>query len=141
MRMLHFLVLLMVALFSACSTTAPDATGKPPPGVRRVRVAKYDTSNYPATERLHVYSASETIPRHRVIALLAVEAQPSEEGIYMNAIAWKARQLGAQGLQVLPLQSAVNGQMTITIKPTPIWGRPNTSVVFRANALVFENKP
>jgi hypothetical protein len=83
---------------------------------------------------LAVFDDAASVKRpYKIIALLSHESQPSSSGRMMNAIAFRARQLGADGMIVLPPKST--GWHWSGLGGGP--GQP----IYSAQAIVFTDSP
>ena len=127
------LQLLVIALIlSACSTAPKQAADQPIKHADRVKVATYDSSPRPASARLDVYDLSRDAqanpaPKaHKVIALLTCEGGAQEEAEMMNAIMYRARQLGADGVVILPPDRTYG-----------LWSALGERRIFSAKAIVY----
>lgn len=110
-----------------------------------VQVALYDTSVRQPSTRLEVFNNYEQLGgrKYHVIARVSRNANPADEGLILNALAAKARRIGAHGLVILP--PLVYGD-TGSINPQ-VGGVGNNNSpkkdepVFRADALIFDAPP
>lgn len=129
-------LLILILLLSACSSNKdPNA---PPRYASSVIVTSYTTTNYPPTPDLTVYNQGDTIPPHKIIAMLSRHGHERDQGKILNAIAWKARQLGAQAIIILDERPVAAPSTTIAAgvfstaksdkKEQPVW---------RANAIIY----
>lgn len=124
------IMLATLALLVGCSNTPStpiSSSGDPP--VRyagKVQVATFDSSPRPPTIKLVVIQETPTQKFH-VIAQLTIFGKTQDEGRLANALAWKARQIGADALLMLP-----------RVRQTGAFGIPNDRCVLRANAIVFD---
>jgi hypothetical protein len=124
-----FSALVLLVAVTGCSTTP---SGNPADGAPkyagRIKVAQYDLSPRTPSLSLEVFDAPPTRP-HKVIALLSHKAEPNDSAQMMNAIAWRARQLGAQGLIVLrPQETGMRWNQ---------WGMERGEPIYSANAIIF----
>ena len=123
-----------IVLFTGCHTPWPQGAAgtheKAPPRAGRVDIATYDITERAPVKRLDVYESPEKVTQpYSVIALLTCEGAAAEEGMMMNAILYRARQIGAQGVIVLP---AERPGLTANLLFAG-----NDRRVFRANAIVY----
>jgi hypothetical protein len=125
-----FVPLLLVVLFGlGCRAPLPSNPADPAPRyASRIKVAQYDLSPRAPNRSLEVFDAPPTRP-HKVIALLSHKAEPNDSAAMMNAIAWRARQLGADAIIVLPPQE--------TGIRWNNWGVERGEPIYSANAIVF----
>ena len=120
--------LVLSVLLMGCTTASVNSADPAPRYAGRIKVAIFDASTRPATTSLEVFDAPPARP-HKVIALLSHKAEPQDSALMLNAIAWRARQLGAQGLIVLPPQE--------TGYRWNQWGAERGEPVYSGNAIVF----
>ena len=125
------LVFILLACCAGCATTTPVATAdKPPRYASRVQVARYDATERSVRPEFAVYADAASVPRpYRIIALVSHNANPEDQALMMQAIAWRARQLGADGMIVLPPISGgwhADG-----------FGTKSKEPVFSAHAIIF----
>ena len=140
-RLALFVVALLIV---GCSTEYVSVNGeKPPRYATDVQVARYETENRAPSARLEVFNSVDALrQRHyRIIALLTREGNREDEGLIMNAIAWRARQLGAEGIippGFIPSTGSTNGpQISVnTSVNIGFWNEGNKNI-FRACAIVF----
>ena len=97
------LVIIPIFIFLAgCAAPPVSRNGEPPVRYAAyVKVAIFDTTERPATDKLSVYREKPAFKYH-TIATLTIDGELEKEGALINAIAWRARQLGADGIIVLP---------------------------------------
>lgn len=132
------LLLLLASILITCGcasnpSNAPQAKEKKPKHYSRVKVAIYDTTPRTATTQLDYFAEGTTIPKqHKVIALLTCEGAAHEEGEMVNAINFRARELGASGVIQLRADQP-NASVAIA---HPMWQAPDRRV-FRANAIIY----
>jgi hypothetical protein len=127
-------ILLTALTLCACRTEYVSSTGEPTPRyANEVQVARYDATDRQPTAQLEVFSNPQALGNrpYRVIALLTREGYRRDEGLIMNAIAWRARQIGAEGL--IPEGPVYGGSPWAHGR----WEQP----VFRALAIVFSSQP
>jgi hypothetical protein len=124
------ILLSTLLLLVGCSSTPVSTSGDPPVRYARyVQVATFDFSPRSATAKLDILQTPPTRKNH-VIAELTIDGSAENEGKLINALAWKARQLGADALVVLtPV-----GQRNYDALGIP----EETHWIFRANAIVFD---
>ena len=96
---------LLIPIFAAllvagCETaTQQSSSEKPVKHAGRLKAALYDSSSRSATTQLDVYDSEQKFQRaHKIIALLTCEGAAQEEGEMVNAINYRARQIGASGV-------------------------------------------
>lgn len=94
----------MLLLLVGCNTmppaTVPSAGDPPVRYVQYIKVANYDSSTHPATSKLTIFREVPNLKYH-TIATLTVSGTADKEGALVNALAWKARQLGADSIIIL----------------------------------------
>ena len=124
-------MLMGTVVIMGCNTAskygAQGGGEKPPTRAGRVKIASYDSVSRQPTHSLEVYDTPQQIPRlYKVIALLACEGAAHEEGMMVNAINYRARQLGANGVIVLP-----------TDRSGAVFSPQSDRRVFRRKAIVY----
>jgi hypothetical protein len=99
MKIIFMLATLL--LLVSCSSTPVSTSGEPPVRYARyVKVAIYDSTSRPATDKLTVIRETPTRKYH-TIATLTIDGTAEKEGELVNALAWKARQMGADSILIL----------------------------------------
>jgi hypothetical protein len=99
-----------------------------------VKVARFDSVwRAPRTQDIDVYQAGEQVPHggKRAIALMSFECEIQDETHAVAGFIVKAKDLGADGVVLLPLELPSAGQVIVNI-PSPRDRR-----VFRAHAIVY----
>ncbi len=125
--------ILTTFLFIGCATSPQDASNRPPKHVGRVKTAAFDTTARQVTTELEVFDETKKLDRpHKVIALLTAEGAANEEGDLVNAMMFKARQLGANAVVMLPPDRPNAGVVFNNIL------QPADRRVFRGNAVVYK---
>jgi hypothetical protein len=124
----NLIFLVSVLFFAGCASAPVNSADPAPRYASRIKVAIYDLTPRTPTTSLDVFDAPPSRP-HKVIALLSHKAEPNDSAAMMNAIAWRARQLGAQGMIVLPPQD--------TGVRWNNWGMEKGEPIYSANAIVF----
>lgn len=115
-------------LLTACRSIPANSNDPAPRYARRIKVAQYDLTTRTPTLSLEVFDTAPARP-HKVIALLSHKAEPNDSAAMMNAIAWRARQLGAHGLIVLkPQETGMRWNH---------WGMERGEPIYSANAIIF----
>jgi len=117
----------LAALLAGCTTPGPDT---PPPHMSRVKVLMYDHTPRTMTAKLDFCNRPPTKP-HKVIALITCEGAYHEEVVMMEAIHFKARQIGADGVIRADTAQATTGS-------GPAAGGRS---LYRAEAFVYETTP
>ena len=66
---------------------------------RYVQVATYDSTPRPPTIKVNII---KELPNraHHIIASLTIDGEAENEGKLINALAWKARQIGADSILI-----------------------------------------
>lgn len=96
------LPLFVIMVATGCSSPPESRNGEAPVRYAQyVKVATFDTTVRPATDKLTVYREKPAFKYH-TIATLTIDGELEKEGALINAIAWRARQLGADGIIILP---------------------------------------
>ncbi len=133
----------ILVVAAGCSTTPiPTGAEKPVRYASSVQVASYDSDTRTSTTRLEVFPSVEAVGQrsYRIIALLARGGNREDEGLIMNANAWRARQLGAEGMIIIDKDASPLVNMNTSVR---IGGWPGSDKsskekpVFRAYAIVF----
>ena len=91
-----------VLIVAGCSSTPPATTSgeQPVRYVQYVKVATFDTTPRSPTSKLNVLREAP-IQKYHAIASLTIDGTADKEGNLVNAIAWKARQIGADSILLL----------------------------------------
>lgn len=121
----------MILFVLGCRTSSTENPADPAPRyASRINVARYDITQRQPSTAFTVYDESTAITRpFKIIAYLSHGAKPSDSAAMLNAIAWRARQLGADGMVVL--------QPEDTGFSVNQFGGGHRQPVYRANAFVF----
>ena len=125
----------IISILTLSSLIITGCAGKPPAAanVTKVTVAIYDVTPRTASTELTVYQTAEAVTRpYRSIALINALDKTQAEAQVLDAICARARELGAQGLIVLPPQQPYRGW--------PASATDQNLRNFRAEAIVFTNK-
>src|SRR5690242_1574586 len=103
-RSLTLTVLLCLSCAVGCAARSGGSDDEPVRYANSVSAAMYDTTRRAPVPTLEVFQSDQELAGrpHHVIALLSREGYPRDEGLVMNAIAWRARHLGAGAMIVLP---------------------------------------
>jgi hypothetical protein len=120
-------------LLAGCATDEWNAgMGKPPAKAGRVQAAIYDSTPRQPTDKLDIYEKGQKADRpNKPIALLTCEGAVHEEAVMLTAIVWRARLLGAHGLEILEPDAPYG------TGPSYPFGPPTDRRVFRARAIVY----
>jgi len=125
-------LILFTILTAGCSTSVAPDTGDVPRLAYKVTVAVFDATKRPASTSLMTFKNEAAVPGpYRTVARLNVFAKGQEEAVALNAIAYRARQLGAMGIIILPQEA-----------PYTTWNASATDKNlrnFRAEAIVIES--
>ncbi len=100
----------------------------------------YDSSPRPKTAHLDVYDTKAPERPYKVIALLTCEGAPKEEAAMTTAILYRARMMGADAVMSAEAAVTREGGGFILGPSGGFGGGSNTRCVFRARAIVYENK-
>jgi hypothetical protein len=115
---------------TGCQSTSTDTTDRPPRYGNSVQVALYDKTPRNIKPEFEVFSREADVPhKFKIIALVSRNANPQDEGLMMAAIAWRAQQLGADGMIVL--EPAGGGWKQ------DAFGASSGQPIFRAHAIVW----
>jgi hypothetical protein len=138
---IHLLASLALPLaLIGCSTPLPEGAEKPPEHARRVQVAIYDSTSRPKTTHLDVYDTQLPQRPYKEIALLTCEGEPQEEAAMTTAILYRARMLGADAVMSAGTAVTQKGGGFIVTPRGGFSGGVDTRCVFRAKAIVYEEK-
>ena len=125
--------LLAALLSSGCATTSQEGAERPVKHAERVKILMYDSESRRPTTHLDIYDSSrpadqtsQVIRAHKVIAKLMCEGAADEEPEMVNAINYRARRIGANGVVILPPD-----------RTGSIWSAFGSRRMFRANAIVY----
>jgi hypothetical protein len=100
-----------------------------------VKVARFDSTwRPPRTEDIDVYQPGEAVPHggRKNIALMSFECEIQDETHAVAGFIVKAKDLGADGVVLLPVETVASGQILANL-PSPRDRR-----VFRANAVAYK---
>jgi hypothetical protein len=126
----QFIILLIGAVvISGCATTGPDGE-RVPRFAKRVEVVTYDASPRPRTKQLDIYDVKRPTKAFKEIASLTCEGAPDEEAVMTEALLYRARMLGAEGVLIVAPER--------TVEWTGFGGSGRR--VFRCKAIVYETK-
>lgn len=127
-----FAAFLITLLVAGCATT-PGAD-QPPKHAKRVKLVVYDSSPRSKLDHIDVFDQTQPITKpHKNIALLTCEGAAHEEPEMTEAIIYRARMLGADGVIILPINSYQQGDLFIRGSGGGGGGR----CVFRGEAVVY----
>jgi hypothetical protein len=94
-----------VAVLLACGCrSAPPDPNAPPRYGEKVQVISYDSTPRPFNPNIQVFSgygAMQGRSRHPIADLMIV-GWPNDQALIMNALIWRAKSLGADGVVLLP---------------------------------------
>jgi hypothetical protein len=153
MKKQQMLISVVVTLAITGCATRPDAEN-PPEHAKRVKVVDYDLAagprtaarleahQRPKTDHLDIYE-NETKPPQRpykVIALLTCEGAAAEEAAMMEAIFYRARMMGADAVMSAATARNQRGDPIIFGNGGGFGGGGSTRCVYRAKAIVYEDK-
>lgn len=135
------LTLLALALVVAgCATTSQQEVETPPKHAKRVQVVVYDSTVRSKTSHLDVYDMKPPQRPYKAIALLTCEGTPKEEAAMTTAILYRARMMGADAVMTANTSFTQEGGGFIMGSHGGFGGGSNTRCVFRARAIVYEDK-
>jgi len=131
MKLFVPLVVLVLSLCPGCSTTPSGNPADPAPKYAgRINVARYDVTPRVPSTAFEVFTRADEVQQpYKIIALLSHESKPKDSGLMINAIAWRARQLGADAMILLPPQE--------TGLRWNQWGVQKQQPIYSANAIVY----
>jgi len=128
------------AVAGCANTPSEQSDEKPPDKANRVEVLMYDNTPRPKTARLDVYELEPPQRPYKVIALLTCEGAVDQEVVMTKAIFYRARQIGAEGVMSAGTISTQQGDALIIGRGWGFGGGGSTRCVFRARAIVYEDK-
>jgi hypothetical protein len=100
------LVILLAVIAASCSTAPKQKSEAPVKHAERVRIVQYDSVTRPPTANMEIFDLTRSdhnpIRPYKIIALLTCEGAVQEEPEMLNAIAYRARRLGADCLIIRP---------------------------------------
>jgi hypothetical protein len=131
MRLIFSSVCLGALLLAGCAST-PDPNEAPRYGTS-VDVVSYDSTPRPFNPDIQVYYNPNSVqghPRHPIAQLVRV-GWPNDQALIQNALIWRAKSLGADGVILFPPQNG--GFVAIPFGPS---GRQFS---FQAEAFVWPN--
>src|SRR3954447_2721451 len=127
---MRIVVLLAGLLLIVSCASPPSESGEQPVRYAKdVNVAIYDETTRPPTSKLEVFNSEQDLKGRpfRIIAKLSRHGRIKDQALIENAIAWRARKLGGEGLIWIPM-----------FEPRG-WKNRNEEPMFSANVIVFEN--
>ena len=110
-----------------CARIWPQAHNEGP-----IRVAMFDMEARCPSSECRVFQPGETVPAHKVIALMSSGGHARDEGEFVGRMIVHAKQIGASGFVLLPYE-APNSTVAVA---HPIWQDPGQRV-YRANAILL----
>jgi len=122
----------LAAIFIAGCASTPDPN-EPPRYGTSVQVVSYDSTPRPFNPDVQVFSNPNDVqgrPRHPIAQLVRV-GWPNDQALIQNALIWRAKSLGADGVILFPPQ--YGGFVAIPFGPS---GRQYS---FQAEAFVWPN--
>ena len=137
-----FMLALVVPLLTSCYSIDPITNEKPPRYSGGVSVALFDITPRPPTKRLDVMQTPTLPPNARIIARLSRPGAASKHAAMMNAIAWRARQIGADGILPVVGSGAPSSQVNVNVAIGQPWGwNKGKDPTYVADAFVYTNNP
>ena len=95
-------ILSILFVLTGCETTSTNIANPVPRYGKSVQVAQYDQTPRNINPDFEVFASEASVRRpFKIIALVSRHANLQDEGLMMTAIAWRAKQLGADGMIVL----------------------------------------
>jgi hypothetical protein len=130
-----------VLIFTSCASNSPQAVAEKPPRFSdKVEVLVYDDTSRPKTTHLDIYEDKQPEKAFKVIALITCDGDPKDEADAVTAIFYRARQLGAQGVMSAATVSTEKSDPLYIGRGWGFGGGSGTRSVFRAKAIVYEDK-
>lgn len=142
MQIKYAIVSLTVAILTAgCASTSQD---DPPPKANRVQVLVYDTTPRQKAQRLDVYAQNQEPNRpYKKIALLTCEGRVDQEVVMTQAIFYRARMIGADGvIDAGAIPSGSHGSVGVfgNNYGANAFANQTDRCVFREYAIVYSEK-
>ncbi|MGC9944468.1 MAG: hypothetical protein ABSE48_21800 [Verrucomicrobiota bacterium] len=105
-----------------------------------VQVATYDSTPRQPSASVRAFQSPAEVQRpYHVIALLSREGYLRDEGLIVNALVWRAKQMGANGIILLNVTSEGGDQaFAFGANGSFLAGSSPAQCVFTANAIVFD---
>jgi hypothetical protein len=133
-NLLVFLCGLSVAMATGCASRSENQA-RIPRYAKDIQIGRYDSIARQEKPHFQVFDSAQSVPKkHRIIALLTRHANPGDEALMMEAIAWNARKLGADAMIVLPPLQTGDELRILGKFGSSSPGQP----VYRAHAIVYE---
>lgn len=117
---------------AGCASSTPDPNAPPRYGTS-IQVVSYDSTPRPFNPDIQVFNNPNDVqgrPRHPIAQLVRV-GWPNDQALIQNALIWRAKSLGADGVILFPPQ--YGGFVAIPFGPS---GRQYS---FQAEAFVWPN--
>ena len=97
-------LLVCVSGLFACGCRTYDVNGEAPVRYsKEVQIVQLDSAPRAITKTIQIFETATDVQRpYHKIALLTRSGHREDEGLIFNAFAWRARQLGADGIIILP---------------------------------------
>lgn len=131
----------LAMVVAGCGTTSQQqGAGEPPEYADRAQVAMYDSSTRPQTSHVDVYDTTPPQRPYKVIALITCEGAPRHEAVMTTAILYRARTIGADAVMNADTAFTQKGGGVIWSRRGGFGGGSETRCVFRARAIVYEDK-
>ena len=99
MNMKLLFLVTAILVFCSCRTHFDPALGKPPRAAGDVQVAISDTTPRPIMARLDVFKEPPTRPNKEIATMIAFGG-PEAEGMFLEAMMYHARRLGADAVVI-----------------------------------------
>jgi hypothetical protein len=130
----------LALIVAGCATSSQQDGETPPKHAKRVQVSIYDSTPRPKTTHLDVFDTKAPERPYKAIALLTCEGAPKEEAAMTTAILYRARMMGADAVMSADAAVTREGGGFIFGPSGGFGGGSNTRCVFRARAIVYEDK-
>ena len=119
-----------------CKST--NYTERPPRYGTSVQVVAYDSTPRKVNPDFQVFAREADVPQpFKIIAMVCRNAKPQDQGLMMQAISWRAKQLGADAMIVLPPEAT---GYSWGMAGNFAGGGPNQPI-YRAHAVVYTSTP
>jgi hypothetical protein len=132
-------ILLLSLILAGCSSDPMNPKFHVGGGVQ---TAQYDSIKRAPKESVDVFQPGDTLPKHRVFAMLQTNGEYRQEAELLIQLVRQARYLGADGLVILPENTIaekgvrvgqLSGSTTGTINP-------NSRRSYRAHAILYQKE-
>jgi hypothetical protein len=129
----------VVAILILLSVPACHNGSKPPRYAKSVSVVPFGpVSSRPVNPEFQIFPSAADVKRpYRILALVCRHAKPQDQGLMLTAIAWRAQQLGADAMILLPPEATGYGFTDLGRFSSGGQGEP----IYRAHAILYTDIP